>query len=150
MTGDHRWQFCRHTARIHHGVHRLIGRRITASIGLRQARILMTLVERGEVGQRELYDLFGIDRAVVTKSLQLLEDAGYVVRERDGCDKRRYILRPTPAGIAAVPVIEAAWLEAESTLTHGMNAQEKEGALRLLKRMGRNIETALATPKKEN
>ncbi|MGI5878581.1 MAG: MarR family winged helix-turn-helix transcriptional regulator [Christensenellales bacterium] len=150
MKDDRKVQFCRYTARVHHGVHKLIGRRLTSSIGLRQARILMTLVERGEVGQRELYDLFGIDRAVVTKSLQLLEDAGYVVRERDGCDRRRYILRPTPAGIAAVPVIEAAWLEAESTLTRGMDAQEKERALRLLERMARNVETALGAPNKEN
>jgi DNA-binding MarR family transcriptional regulator len=138
--------FCRQSARIHHGVHKILGRKLASSaMGLRQSRILVTLVERGEAGQRELYGIFNIDRAVVTKSLRMLEESGYVVRQRDARDRRRYILRPTSAGISAVPLIRAAWHEAEEALAFGFSADERESALRILARLGDNAERAIGT-----
>jgi DNA-binding MarR family transcriptional regulator len=48
--------------------------------------------------QRALSDKLGMDPSDVVGLVDVLEDAGYVVRDRDESDRRRYALRLTEAG----------------------------------------------------
>ena len=51
--------------------------------------------------QRELSESLGMDPSDVVGLVDVLEHAGYVERQRDPGDRRRYALTLTPAGIRA-------------------------------------------------
>jgi DNA-binding MarR family transcriptional regulator len=52
----------------------------------------------GEIPQRELAETLCIDANNTVILLNELEDAGWVVRERDPSDRRRHVVRSTEAG----------------------------------------------------
>src|SRR4051812_38431535 len=87
----------------------------------RLARSIYRLVDEGELGmtlkqfamlnylrdfdgttQGALTDAMGLDANTVVLLLNALEDRGFAVRERDPNDRRRHIVRITPAGTKAL------------------------------------------------
>src|SRR4051812_37264051 len=59
---------------------------------------LLNVVGDGGATQRELSDLMGLDANSIVLLLNDLEGRGYAVRERDPEDRRRHMVRVTPAG----------------------------------------------------
>jgi len=55
----------------------------------------------GTVTQQEIGDVLCLDANSVVLLLHELEDAGYVVRQRDSADRRRHIITVTAEGEAA-------------------------------------------------
>ena len=80
------------------------GRLLSHRLGSRrgQARILRTLHQRGELPQKELQDLLGIQAGSMSEIAAKLEDKGFIVRVRSQEDRRKVSLSLTEAGRAWV------------------------------------------------
>ena len=74
----------------------IISRRIGGNASRR--RIIALLDERGEMTQRELQKLLGIQAGSLSELLTRMERFGVITREPDSRDKRRLIIRLTEEG----------------------------------------------------
>jgi DNA-binding MarR family transcriptional regulator len=101
-------------------------------LGMRLKEFVM-LSYLGESGttQRELGDIMGIDANMVVLLLNGLEERGFAVRERDREDRRRHIVRSTPAGRKALVRAERA-LESVTDEALGALDTEERAVLRAL------------------
>ena len=73
---------------------------LSRRVGIRvsRQRILSLLSERGEMPQRELRELLGIQAGSFSELAARLEERGFLTREQDPADRRRILLRLTEAG----------------------------------------------------
>ena len=73
---------------------------LSRRVGIRvsRQRILSLLSERGEMPQRELRELLGIQAGSFSELAARLEERGFLTREQDPADRRRILLRLTDAG----------------------------------------------------
>lgn len=78
------------------------GRLISHCLGKRrgQGRILRALCQRGEMPQKELQDLLGIQAGSMSEIAAKLEDKGLITRVRSEEDRRKVSLRITEQGRA--------------------------------------------------
>jgi DNA-binding MarR family transcriptional regulator len=81
--------------------------------------------------QRELADVMCIDANMVVLLLNGLEEHGFAVRERDPEDRRRHIVRITPAGRKALVRAERVLESVRDEALGPLDADER-GALRAL------------------
>lgn len=65
-------------------------------------KILSSIVRLGETNASVLADLLETDKAVVSRQLRMLEEAGFVESIADARDGRARILTPTPEAIERV------------------------------------------------
>ena len=63
-----------------------------------QGRILRILSHCEAMSQRDLQEVLGIQTGSLSEILAKLENAGFIERERDEADRRRSVVRLTPAG----------------------------------------------------
>ena len=99
-------------------------------VGIRvsRQRVLSLLSQRGEMSQRELRELLGIQAGSFSELAARLEERGFLTREQDPADRRRILLRLTEAGRErAVRDSEARDEELFCTLS-----QEEQAQLRTL------------------
>lgn len=80
------------------------GRLLSHCLGKRrgQGRILRTLCQRGEMPQKELQDLLGIQAGSMSEIAAKLEDKGLIARVRSQEDRRKVSLSVTEEGRAWV------------------------------------------------
>lgn len=71
---------------------------ITDDTPLREVALLALLAERAPLSQRELGDLLHVNRSVMVKLIDSMEERGLVARVRNPTDRRSYALRVTPEG----------------------------------------------------
>lgn len=73
---------------------------LSRRVGIRvsRQRVLSLLLQRGEMSQRELRELLGIQAGSFSELAGRLEERGFLTREKDPEDKRRILLRLTDAG----------------------------------------------------
>ncbi|WP_445001935.1 MarR family winged helix-turn-helix transcriptional regulator [Exiguobacterium alkaliphilum] len=62
---------------------------------LTRYEMLMVVNEKGVCSQSEIKDAMNIDHAAVTRHLKILEDKGYVLRERNAANHREVFVRLT-------------------------------------------------------
>jgi DNA-binding MarR family transcriptional regulator len=96
---------------------------------LKQYVMLSVVGESGGTTQRQLGDVMGIDANMVVLLLNALEERGFAVRERDREDRRRHIVRITPAGRKALVKAERALESVTDQALGGLDPDER-GALR--------------------
>jgi DNA-binding MarR family transcriptional regulator len=96
--------------------------------------------------QRELGEIMGLDANMVVLLLNGLETRGFALRERDPQDRRRHIVRITPAGRKAL-VRGERLLEGLSDEALGRLDDEERSTLRMLlaKALGDGAFAATAT-----
>lgn len=82
---------------------------------LRDLAVLTVLAVR-PLSQSQLGTLLHVNRTVMISVIDGIEAAGYACRDRDPADRRRYALRITDEGRAALPRLHAAVTEAEGHL----------------------------------
>lgn len=61
-------------------------------------RYLMQIYQKEGLSQDDLANLFGQSKATIAKHLRTLEDEGYIIREVDENNRRKYILKTTEKG----------------------------------------------------
>ena len=115
-------------------------------MGLKEFVMLNAVGESGGTTQRELVDVMHGDANLVVLLLNALEARGYALRERDPQDRRRHIVRITPAGRKALVRGERA-LESVTDEALGPLDDEERSTLRLLlaKALGDSAFAATAT-----
>jgi DNA-binding MarR family transcriptional regulator len=82
-------------------------------LGVREFGALATLVAIGPLSQQTLASKLGIDRTTAGEVVTDLELEGYVERQRDPYDLRRWALRATPGGRDLLELATDAVLDAE-------------------------------------
>jgi DNA-binding MarR family transcriptional regulator len=93
---------------------------------LKQYVMLSLIGESEGVTQRQLSDVMGIDANMVVLLLNALEERGFAVRERDREDRRRHIVRITPAGRKAVVKAERALEAVTDQALGGLEPDERD------------------------
>jgi DNA-binding MarR family transcriptional regulator len=104
-----------------------------------QGAFLIHLKEDSSVRQEELVSMIGVDKAIGTRVIRKLIEAGYIRRRRDPADHRAYLLFLTAAGATMKPVILDILDSMNESLFRGFNEEERGMALSLLDRMIENI-----------
>jgi DNA-binding MarR family transcriptional regulator len=97
--------------------------------------VLAALDEDGSASQAELGRRVWIDRSDMVAVINDLERDGLVARVRDEQDRRRNVIRLTPAGSGALERLEARVEEAQDALLEPLSAAERRELARLLTRL---------------
>lgn len=92
----------------------------------RQFQLLGLLHDRGPIAQRELGQTMSTDPSVLVTLLNPLEAEGFVSRERDAADRRRHVVKLTPAGAGKLDSAARAQREAEDALFTGLDASQRD------------------------
>jgi MarR family transcriptional regulator, lower aerobic nicotinate degradation pathway regulator len=119
-----------------------------AEAGMRRGfyGVLASLEEFGPAAQADIGRRLAIDPSDIVDILNDLEHAGYLRREQDPADRRRNIVRMTPAGGRALEHFDAAIAAAEDTLLARFTPAERARLLRSLQRLAGPPEPGAATP----
>src|SRR3954463_3403521 len=97
---------------------------------------VLAVVDEGErETQGEIADALGYDRGQLVGLLDELEEKGYVERERDKNDRRRQIVRRTPAGRAAHAKARELADRLDDEFLAPLDARERDELHRLLLRL---------------
>jgi MarR family transcriptional regulator for hemolysin len=126
----------------------LASKRITASFNASLAAeggsvpawlILSSLRRSRWRTQRDLAGSLGIVGPTLTRHIDNLESAGWVVRTRDGGDRRAVRVEITDAGIAAHEQMRRAVMAFDRRLRSGVPAEEMERFRSTLERLAENV-----------
>ncbi|MFD3679175.1 MarR family winged helix-turn-helix transcriptional regulator [Streptomyces sp. NPDC058613] len=122
-------------------LHRVAAGHLLRTTGLfpGQEILMMQLWEHGEQRQSDLIKTLGLDASTVTKTLQRMEQAGFVTRRRAELDRRIILVSATRAGQALRGQVEQAWRELEALTIAGMSNEEQSLAMRILERFESNL-----------
>ncbi len=91
---------------------------------VRELVALTVIAERGPLSQQTLGQVAHVNRSMVVKLVDVLEEKSWVVRERSELDRRTYALRLTDAGRAALDHLDADVDRGEKALTRGLTPVE--------------------------
>jgi DNA-binding MarR family transcriptional regulator len=79
--------------------------------------------------------MIGVDKAIGTRVIRKLIEAGYIRRRRDPADHRAYLLSLTAAGATMKPVILEVLDSMNESLFRDFTAEEQGTTLNFLDRM---------------
>jgi MarR family transcriptional regulator, organic hydroperoxide resistance regulator len=127
--------------------HRVAAAQLLHRVGLfpGQELLLMRLWDHDQQSQRELAAALKLDASTVTRTLQRLEQQGLVSRAPSPSDGRAMVVSLTRQGAELRPQVERLWAELEALTTAGMSDRQRGDALRLLRRLERNLTTGPTT-----
>jgi DNA-binding MarR family transcriptional regulator len=97
--------------------------------------ILLVLDEGSRETQGSIADALGYDRGQLVGLLDELEDQGLIERKRDPNDRRRHVVRMTPAGTKALRKLRALAHENENDFLEPLSEKERAELHRLLLRL---------------
>lgn len=88
----------------------------------------------------DLSNMLKVDKTTTTKAVKKLIDIGYLNKQQDENDKREYKLTPTKKALEVYEfIIEEESKQLEISFK-GFSEEEKQMAVKLIKRMSENIE----------
>lgn len=110
------------------------GRLLSHCLGKRrgQGRILRTLSQRGEMSQKELQDMLGIQAGSMSEIAAKLEDKGLIVRVRSEEDRRKVSLSITEQGRAEAAQRDEAHILLRRAELFSALTSEEQGTLESL------------------
>jgi DNA-binding MarR family transcriptional regulator len=119
------------------------GDEILAPLGLtgKSLRVL-EMATREPLSQQQLAAGCGVDRTTMVAIVDDFERLGLAVRQRDQADRRRYVVAPTDAGLAAVRAGRAAVAAAENEFLADLGPDERV----LLRQVAANVLRRLGPP----
>jgi DNA-binding MarR family transcriptional regulator len=109
-------------------------------LGAQQFLVLKQLQALGQASQAELADALGIDRSNLAAIAAELSDRDLVARTRDEGDRRRYVLRLSPAGERLLRRTDGAIAAAEDDLLAPLDPEQREQLYGLLRRLADGVE----------
>ncbi|MBF4571841.1 MarR family transcriptional regulator [Herbiconiux sp. VKM Ac-1786] len=128
-------------------LHKLRAGQLLREVGLHPAQelVMMQLWDSGRQRQTDLVRQLGSDAATMTRTIQRLENAGFVRRLPCDDDKRVTLVESTEAGSALRPRVDALWSELEADTVRGLSPAERTLFLGLLNRTETTLATAVDT-----
>ena len=123
----------------------MLAGQLLRELGLRpgQELLLMHLWEVGPSRQSVLADVFDTDSASMTRTVQRLEQSGYVKRVPDPADGRASLVEVTPAGVAVRTRVEEVWHQLERLTLGSMAESDASEQHALISALERNVVAAL-------
>jgi len=109
-------------------------------LGAQEYLVLDQLRVLGQASQTELADALGIDRSNLATIAAELCDRGLAERSRDHADRRRYVLRLSPAGERLLTRTEGAIGAAEDELLAPLDRDRREQLYDLLRRLADGVD----------
>lgn len=98
-------------------------------------RILAALDEAGSVSQADLCRMTGLDRSDVSGAIELLSEAGLVLREPDPSDRRRNIVSATNRGQTELRRLDAVLDDVQEEFLRPLTHAERQVFLGLINRL---------------
>jgi DNA-binding MarR family transcriptional regulator len=116
----------------HVAMRRLRDAHTASHLSPRQFHLLGLLHDHGPMGQTDLGQTMGTDPSILVTMLNPLEADRLVSRERDPADRRRHLVRITPAGEKRLGRAAEDQRRAEDALLVGLDDCQREELRRLL------------------
>lgn len=92
----------------------------------RDFAVLASLADRQVASQQELAERLGINRTIIVKLIDRLQDAGYVTRTRNPANRRTYVLTLTDPGRTALDEMRSSVLARDELITAALHRDERE------------------------
>lgn len=118
-------------------------------IGSGQYIFLMAIAGKEGVSQKWLSEELLIDKTTTAKAIAKLEAEGYVRRVTDPADNRYHLLYLTEQGKAMVPKVQEVLDELRNESSVGIDDEEYERLLRMLRSILRNVSAQVRNGHKE-
>lgn len=119
--------------RISQDIARLYAERF--ELGITEWRVLAVLGRHANLSAREVAERTAMDKVAVSRAIASLLDAGRIERDTHVDDRRRAVLRLSPAGAAVYAEIAPLALAYEQRLLEPLDAEERHWLEHLLTRM---------------
>lgn len=120
---------------------------IGLTFGHGHARILDSLLAKDHVTQKELADICHMDVTTMSRSLDRLEEAGYLVRERDPGCRRSFLICLTNDGTKEAGKVHQILDYADEQIWKGFTGEEMEQFVVCLEKICTNLETSTGNGK---
>ena len=113
---------------------------IGLTFGQGHARILDSLLARDHVTQKELADICHMDVTTMSRSLDRLEESGYLVREKDPGCRRSYLICLTGEGAAEAHKVRRVLEMVDDVIWKGLGQDEMEAFCGTMEKICENLE----------
>ncbi len=110
------------------------------TFGQGQARILDTLLTKDHITQKKLADICYMDVATVSRSLDRLEEAGFLVRERDPECRRSFLICLTEQGKIEAAKAREGLKKLDNVICRGLSDDELNALHSVLVKISDNLE----------
>lgn len=97
-----------------------------------QAVIILIICDLKKMTQDEITKKIGLDKSVVAKTLNKMEERGFVKRTTNIKDKRTYDIKPTNKALEVYPFVKEQVKICFDKMTNKMTKEEKKEFKRLL------------------
>lgn len=109
------------------------------TVGEGQPRILDCLLDRGELTQRELADLCMFDATTMSRTLDKMEQAGLIQRNRNPASRRSHLISLTEIGKEKGKLVREEFNWLDEILQKGITKDELETVYRILEKIEKNL-----------
>lgn len=97
-----------------------------------QAVVILIVCDFKTLTQDEITKRLSLDKSVIAKTVNKLEETGFLVREQNPKDKRTYNILPTEKSWQVYPFIQQQIEDGLAQMTQRMSEAEKQEFIRLL------------------
>ncbi|MGQ7366640.1 MarR family winged helix-turn-helix transcriptional regulator [Streptococcus suis] len=105
-------------------------------ISLTRYQLLTNLLDQAPCSQQDLQEKLQIDRAAITRHLKILEDKGYIQRERNPENQREMLVQPTQYAVNELQVRPPAHhLAVKAAMDSILSDREEEQLSNLLEKL---------------
>lgn len=105
-------------------------------ISLTRYQLLTNLLDQAPCSQQDLQEKLCIDRAAITRHLKILEDKGYIQRERNPENQRGMLVQPTQYAVNELQVRPPAHhLAVKAAMESILSDREEEQLSNLLEKL---------------
>lgn len=111
-----------------------------------QRRILVTILKREGLTQKELQDALEISSGALSEILQKMEEASLVERKKSRDDKRQVKLALTPAGKSMALQVKAHYARTLERMFECLNGQEKTQLGGILDKLVEHLDSLKTDP----
>ena len=122
---------------------------IGLTLGQGQPRILKCLYEEEAMTQRELADRCGLDVTTMSRTLDRLEEAGLLIRQKNPGCRRSYRIALTEKGTEKAKLVCAGFVHIAKEMVKGFSPEEQEAMAKSLQHMRENLQASKPLTLKE-
>lgn len=114
---------------------------IGLAFGQGHARILDALMKKDHVTQKELADTCHMDVTTMSRSLDRLEEAGFLERRRDPGNRRSFLVCLTQSGVEEAHKVLEILAELDERICRDFDDAQMDQLYRSLEKICRNLES---------
>lgn len=110
------------------------------TVGEGQAKILKFLLEQGSMTQRELADRCMLDVTTMSRTLDKLQEAGYLERTVNPACRRSFLICITEKGREKAACVQKIFSDLDEQIWKGISEEEMEGLYATMVKIKENFE----------